>query len=135
MLSGGADGKIVVWKTKGWTKLHILGSHKYRFLDDFSFRAAVLSIAIHPSNKVAISVGADNTMRLWNLVKGRIGFVRKLKERANKILFSPDCTEYFLLFATSVVAPKVADGEELLYVQQQEGINDLAILKVSTPYL
>lgn len=28
LISGGADGKIVVWRTQDWTKLHILGSHK-----------------------------------------------------------------------------------------------------------
>ena len=33
-------------------------------------------------------------MRMWNLVKGRLGFVRKLKEQAFKVLFSPDGAEY-----------------------------------------
>ena len=58
-------------------------------------RAAVTSICVHPSNKVALSIGADNTMRMWNLIKGRLGYVRKLKEQAFKILFSPDGSEYF----------------------------------------
>lgn len=52
------------------------------------------SICVHPSNKLALSVGADNTMRMWNLVKGRLGFVRKLKEQPFKISFSPDGAEY-----------------------------------------
>lgn len=56
-------------------------------------RASVTSICVHPSNKVALSIGADNTMRMWNLIKGRLGYVRKLKEQAFKILFSPDGSE------------------------------------------
>ena len=61
-------------------------------------RAAVTSICVHPSNKVALSIGADNAMRMWNLIKGRLGYVRKLKEQAFKILFSPDGSEYFFRF-------------------------------------
>ena len=59
-------------------------------------RASVTSICVHPSNKLALSVGADNTMRMWNLVKGRLGFVRKLKEQPFKISFSPDGSEYVI---------------------------------------
>ena len=36
LISGGADGKIVVWKTEDLTKLHILGSHKYYLCYFFS---------------------------------------------------------------------------------------------------
>ncbi|KAK8824838.1 hypothetical protein WA538_005504 [Blastocystis sp. DL] len=117
MISGGADGKIVVWKTDEWTKLHILGSHK----------ASVTSICVHPSNKLALSVGADNTMRMWNLVKGRLGFVRKLKEQPFKISFSPDGAEYAILYSRTCCVYKVADGEQVFQLTNKLGFNDMVI--------
>ena len=117
LISGGADGKIVVWKTEDWTKLHILGSHK----------AAVTSICVHPSNKVALSIGADNTMRMWNLIKGRLGYVRKLKEQAFKILFSPDGSEYAVLYSKMCCVYKISDGEQLFQLLNPQGFNDMVI--------
>jgi len=32
---------------------------------------AVSFLAVHPSGKLALSVGKDKTLRTWNLVKGR----------------------------------------------------------------
>ncbi|ODQ67064.1 WD40 repeat-like protein, partial [Nadsonia fulvescens var. elongata DSM 6958] len=61
MLSCGDDGKIFVWRTKDWEVLATLKGHT----------AGVVDLAIHPSGKIAISVGDDNALRLWNLMTGR----------------------------------------------------------------
>lgn len=29
LLSGGSDGKVVLWKTKDWSRVKTLGSHRY----------------------------------------------------------------------------------------------------------
>ena len=34
----------------------------------------MLSLSIHPSGKLALSTGADSTLRLWDLVTGRGAF-------------------------------------------------------------
>ncbi len=58
LLSGSEDGKIFIWRTKDWEILGTLKGH----------RGKVLDLSIHPSNRLAISVGDDRTLRLWNLI-------------------------------------------------------------------
>lgn len=87
-------------------------------------------LCLHPSNKVALSVGHDRTLRLWNLVKGSIGFVRKLKFEAWKVLFSPDASEYVLLATNKIIVYKTADGEESFTLENNLGWNDVAYLAV-----
>lgn len=89
-------------------------------------------LCVHPSNKVALSVGVDRTLRLWNLIKGSIGFTRRLTEPALKVLFSPDAAVYALLYATSIVVCSTADGEESFRVKNAQGWNDMAYLEVGT---
>ena len=92
--------------------------------------SSVHHLCLHPSNKVALSVGQDRTLRLWNLIKGSIGFVRKLKFEAWKVLFSPDASEYVLLATNKVIVYKTADGEESFTLENNLGWNDVAYLAV-----
>lgn len=87
-------------------------------------------LCLHPSNKVAMSVGQDRTLRLWNLIKGSLGFVRKLKFEAWKVLFSPDASEYALLSTNNIIVYKTADGEESFHLENHLGWNDFAYLSV-----
>lgn len=40
--------------------------------------SAVTSLSVHPSGKLALSVGHDGTLRTWNLVKGRQAYATNL---------------------------------------------------------
>jgi protein MAK11 len=68
VLVGTDSGDICIYRVKDWSLLHVLTKHK----------AAVESISIHPSGKMALSVGTDSRMYLWNLVKARASFHIKL---------------------------------------------------------
>lgn len=92
--------------------------------------SSVHHLCLHPSNKVAMSVGQDRTLRLWNLIKGSLGFVRKLKFEAWKVLFSPDASEYALLSTNNIIVYKTADGEESFHLENHLGWNDVAYLSV-----
>lgn len=60
LISGCADGELSIWRTSDWECLLRMKGHK----------AAVLGVAIHPSGRVALSVGADKKLMLWNLTTG-----------------------------------------------------------------
>ncbi len=64
--------------------VHKLGGHK----------GAVLSIAAHPSGRVALSTASDRTLRLWDLVKGRMSFINRLEADGTKVLWSPSADTY-----------------------------------------
>uniref|UniRef100_A0A672LAX4 Uncharacterized protein n=1 Tax=Sinocyclocheilus grahami TaxID=75366 RepID=A0A672LAX4_SINGR len=53
LLSGGQDGLICVWSTKKWECLKSIKAHK----------GHVTSLSVHPSGKLALSVGTDKTLR------------------------------------------------------------------------
>ena len=50
-----------MFRARDWAVLRSLKGHKGR----------VNSVAVHPSGKVALSVGKDRTLRMWDLMRGK----------------------------------------------------------------
>uniref|UniRef100_A0A8C7HXY8 PAK1 interacting protein 1 n=2 Tax=Oncorhynchus TaxID=8016 RepID=A0A8C7HXY8_ONCKI len=53
LLSGGQDGLLCVWSTRNWECLKSIRAHK----------GQVTSLSVHPSGKLALTVGTDKTLR------------------------------------------------------------------------
>lgn len=70
LLSASEDGTICIWRTRDWECMATMKGHKGR----------VNGLSVHPSGKIAISVGKDKTLRLWNLMTGRKASANKLGE-------------------------------------------------------
>ncbi|XP_041987599.1 p21-activated protein kinase-interacting protein 1-like isoform X2 [Aricia agestis] len=98
LLTGSDDGSIIVTRTgnwqmeKLWKKAH--GGQP------------VTHIAIHPSDKLALSIGGDKTLRTWNLVKGRPAFTINLGSKGivlpTEIKFSPGGDRFSLISLQNV---------------------------------
>jgi len=58
MLSASADSTLNLFRTKDWTVLRTFEGHKARIND----------VAVHPNGRIALSVGADRTLRFWDLL-------------------------------------------------------------------
>ncbi|XP_075953265.1 p21-activated protein kinase-interacting protein 1-like [Anarhichas minor] len=84
LLSGGEDGLICVWSTKKWECLKSIKAHQ----------GQVTSLSVHPSGKLALSVGTDKTLRTWNLINGRSAFIKNIKQNAHIVRWSPDGDKY-----------------------------------------
>nr|XP_057917769.1 p21-activated protein kinase-interacting protein 1-like [Doryrhamphus excisus] len=87
LLSGGEDGLICVWSTKKWVCLQSIKAHK----------GHVTSLSVHPSGKLALSVGTDKTLRTWNLMTGRCAFIKNIKRIAHIVRWSPDGDKYVVV--------------------------------------
>ncbi|KAM3605097.1 uncharacterized protein V6R79_020621 [Siganus canaliculatus] len=87
LLSGGDDGLVCVWSTKKWECLKSIKAHK----------GPVTSLSVHPSGKLALTVGTDKTLRTWNLINGRSAFIKNIKQNAHIIRWSPDGDKYVLV--------------------------------------
>ncbi|EJU03680.1 WD40 repeat-like protein [Dacryopinax primogenitus] len=61
LVSASEDGTLALFRVRGWELLRSLKGHTGR----------VNSVAVHPSGKVALSVGKDRTLRMWDLVRGK----------------------------------------------------------------
>lgn len=92
LFSGGGDGKIFIWRTKDWEALAELKGHK----------GAVNDFSIHPSGRVAISVGEDRTLRLWNLMTARKASLLKLYDTGLKVKWSSDGKNYVVGFQRKI---------------------------------
>ncbi|XP_059054018.1 p21-activated protein kinase-interacting protein 1-like [Achroia grisella] len=98
LLTGSDDGNIIVTRTgnwqieKIWKKAH--GGQP------------VTAIAIHPSDKLALSIGGDKTLRTWNLIKGRPAFTINLSSKGismpTEIRFSPGGDRFSLIYQQCV---------------------------------
>lgn len=69
LLSASEDNKIIIWRVRDWENFGTLKGHTARIND----------IDIHPSNRVAVSVSEDHTIRLWNLMTIKKAAVLKLR--------------------------------------------------------
>jgi len=78
------DGNVCVFDARTWQCLKTLKGHK----------GAVTALSLHPSGKMALSVGKDKTLRTWNLVKGRSAFTTNIKKIADFVEFSPNGLAY-----------------------------------------
>ncbi|XP_054840478.1 p21-activated protein kinase-interacting protein 1 isoform X2 [Eublepharis macularius] len=92
LLSGAEDGLICIWNTKKWECLKSIKAH----------RGHVTSLSIHPSGRLALSVGTDRTLRTWNLVEGRSAFIKNLKQNAHLVKWSPSGELYVVVIANKV---------------------------------
>ncbi|XP_061448223.1 p21-activated protein kinase-interacting protein 1 isoform X2 [Rhineura floridana] len=98
LLSGAEDGLMCIWNTKRWECLKSIKAHK----------GHVTSLSIHPSGKLALSVGTDKTLRTWNLVEGRSAFIKNLKHNAHLVKWSPSGEIYVVVIANKVDMYKLA---------------------------
>ncbi|XP_063779208.1 p21-activated protein kinase-interacting protein 1 isoform X2 [Pseudophryne corroboree] len=87
LLSGAEDGLICVWNIKKWECQQTFKAHK----------GHVSSLSIHPSGKLALSVGTDKTLRTWNLVDGRSAFIKNIKQNAQIVQWSPSGEKYVVV--------------------------------------
>ncbi|XP_047993615.1 p21-activated protein kinase-interacting protein 1-like [Leguminivora glycinivorella] len=98
LLTGSDDGSIIVTRTGNWQIEKIWKKAHQGF--------PITDIAVHPSDKLALSIGGDKTLRTWNLVKGRPAFTINLSSKGvtlpTEIKFSPAGDRFSLIHEQNV---------------------------------
>ena len=69
LLTASSDSTVHLIRTKDWEPLLCLGKHK---------GDSVEVVAMHPSGKLAVSVGKKNEMKVWDLQTGKQAAVSKV---------------------------------------------------------
>ncbi|KXN90680.1 p21-activated protein kinase-interacting protein 1-like protein [Leucoagaricus sp. SymC.cos] len=80
LFSASEDGTLCLFRARDWTVLRALKGHKGR----------VNSMAVHPSGKVALSVGKDRALRMWDLMRGKGVASTKLGKEGEIVRWSVD---------------------------------------------
>ncbi|KAG5679073.1 hypothetical protein PVAND_008670 [Polypedilum vanderplanki] len=116
LISAGADGKMSFIKSGTWKidktfeKAHKGSSVNY--------------ISVHPSGKLALSIGSDMILRTWNLINGRQAFATSLKNKAygnsiEFVIWSPT-GDYFLVAGKDIVEVWSTEKTEVLSTKRCE---------------
>lgn len=77
---------------------------------------AITFFAIHPTGKLALSIGKDGTMRTWSLIKGRQVFTTNLKtltpkgDTIEKVVWSPSGSQFVLISVDKVLVMSVGSA-------------------------
>ncbi|XP_024137647.1 p21-activated protein kinase-interacting protein 1-like [Oryzias melastigma] len=121
LLSGAEDGLMCVWSTKKWECLKSIKAHK----------GHVTSLSVHPSGKLALSVGTDKTLRTWNLVNGRSAFIKNIKQNAHIVRWSPDGDKYVVVINDKVDIYKLETASVTGTITNPKRISSLKFLNNS----
>ncbi|KAF9819344.1 hypothetical protein IEO21_02232 [Rhodonia placenta] len=92
LLSASEDGTLCLFHARDWAVLRSLKGHKGR----------VNSVAVHPSGKVALSVGKDRTLRMWDLMRGKGSASTKLGKEAEVVRWSTDGSLFVVLTQSTI---------------------------------
>ncbi|XP_017781488.1 PREDICTED: p21-activated protein kinase-interacting protein 1-like, partial [Nicrophorus vespilloides] len=108
LLSGCQDGSLGIVRVGSW-QLEKLWEKAHRDV-------AVVDIAVHQSNKLALTLGADGILKTWNLVKGRTAYIINLNSKCkdartlNLIKFCPNYESFLLTGSTMIYIWSLESG-------------------------
>ncbi len=127
---GFTSGKVCIYKKRDWSVQHVLAGHE----------GGVASLAVHHTGKLALSAGvSDGKLKLWDLTKGRLAFVNKIKPSSQfggvakydpvaSIVWSKDGDFYALAYGSHITVRDVATGKDLLDVDLPSRVNQVALM-------
>ncbi|CAE6460776.1 unnamed protein product [Rhizoctonia solani] len=78
LLSASEDGTLSLFSTRDWALLRTLKGHKGKVND----------VSMHPSGKLALSVGKDRTLRMWDMMRGKGSASTKLGKEGELVRWS-----------------------------------------------
>ncbi|GFO37103.1 P21-activated protein kinase-interacting protein 1-like [Plakobranchus ocellatus] len=119
MFSASEDGTICLWKTKSWEMMKKLKGHK----------SHVMAVSVHPSGKLALSVGSDRSFLTWDLVTGKLAFQRKLSDVPQNIFFTPSGDHYVLVFNKRIEVCSLSDTKVVKETPTEWRINTVCHIK------
>lgn len=92
LLATSVDATLSLFRTNDWALLKSLKGHSGR----------VNSVDVHPTGRVALSVGKDQTLKMWDLMRGRGAASLALGQEAEIVKFAPSGTHFAVLYPRKV---------------------------------
>lgn len=120
LLSTSEDGTINLYRTRDWALLRTLRGHTGR----------INSACAHPSGRVALSVGADRTIRMWDLLRGVGSASVKIGVEADRIAWDTQGKRFAVLAGRQVMV-FATDMTKLAEVEQDKRLHDMTFTRAS----
>lgn len=121
LFSGSDDGTVCVWNTRTWKCEKTLKAHT----------GGVTALSVHPTGKLALTVGKDKALKTWNLIKGRTAYVTNIKAVADMVKWAPEGTFYAVGINNLVNIYEVKSAGIYCTIDFKHRINTITFLSVS----
>ena len=113
LLSGSADGTILIWRCRDWTLLHTLNTHQ-----------PVSALGIHPSGKLVLSATRKaQQLSLWNLLNGRLALQYPCNVNLTAIHWSPNGLRYGVISTPQVIIYSQETCEQLVAFEHETKVH------------
>ncbi len=100
VLSSSANGSISIWRVKDWAKLHTLKGPK----------SGLLTLSMHPSQRMVLAGSKSGKLTLWNLVKGRVAFTTRLGQTVEEVQWAPCGLFYAVRLQKEILVSAVGEN-------------------------
>ncbi|KAF9525954.1 WD40-repeat-containing domain protein [Crepidotus variabilis] len=119
LLSASEDGSLCLFRARDWAVLRSLKGHK----------GHVNAVAVHPSGKVALSVGKDRALRMWDLMRGKGVASTKLDKEGEIVRWSSDGSKFGVQSGSNIQI--YATNMDLLWtISHSSRIHDIKFVKL-----
>ncbi|KIK63233.1 hypothetical protein GYMLUDRAFT_41562 [Collybiopsis luxurians FD-317 M1] len=118
LVSASEDGTIGIFHARDWSVLRTLRGHKGR----------VNSVDVHPSGKVALSVGKDRMLRMWDMMRGKGVASVKLGKEGELVRWSTD-GEVFAVQSGKIIDIYSTDMSLLYSISHPSRLHDIRFCK------
>ncbi|GFT10960.1 p21-activated protein kinase-interacting protein 1-like [Nephila pilipes] len=119
LFSSSEDSNICIWSTNNWQCIKTLHGHK----------GSVEYFAIHPTGKMALSLGKDKTLRTWNLIKGSSAYITNIKKVADIVRWTPDGSQFLISSGNVIEIYSVEKASVVNTIDFKQKICDFTFIK------
>ncbi|KAG5515863.1 hypothetical protein RHGRI_036791 [Rhododendron griersonianum] len=104
LISASDDGHVCIYDADPFIHLKTIKAHK----------KGVNDLSIHPSGKLALTVGRDSCLAMLNLVRGRRSFYCRLDKEASIVEFGLGGDKFFMVMDEKVSVHEAEDARLVL---------------------
>ncbi|KAK4796952.1 hypothetical protein SAY86_029278 [Trapa natans] len=102
LLSAAADGSLSIFDADPFVHLKTLWAHKKG--------SGVNSVSVHPSGKLALTVGRDECLGMINLLRGKRKFYCRLGKEATVVKFDSSGDKFFMIMGEKIGVHEAEDA-------------------------
>jgi protein MAK11 len=98
---GANDASLCIWRTRDWEPLRTIPNAHLR---------GVTALALHPSGRIALSLGRDSMLKMWNLTTAKLACSSKEEADATAVVWDRAGSFFVLACGSKVVVVQTAAG-------------------------
>ncbi|ONI11043.1 hypothetical protein PRUPE_4G084200 [Prunus persica] len=112
LVSAAADGSFCIYEADPFVLLKSLKPH----------RKAINDVSLHPSGKLALTVGKDECLSMINLVRGRRSFYCRLGKEASLVTYDGSGDKFYMAMEDKVMVHEAEDARLLCELENSKRV-------------